>query len=35
LLISHWCADYMFDYGDEGEKLPCLCGAMNCRGWMN
>uniref|UniRef100_F6VYY7 [histone H3]-lysine(4) N-methyltransferase n=3 Tax=Ciona intestinalis TaxID=7719 RepID=F6VYY7_CIOIN len=27
--------DYKFDFEDEGNKIPCLCGAINCRKWMN
>ena len=27
--------DYKFDYEDEKHKIPCLCGAPNCRKWMN
>ena len=26
--------DYKFDYEDEN-RLPCLCGASNCKKWMN
>ncbi|XP_039268719.2 histone-lysine N-methyltransferase 2C-like isoform X2 [Styela clava] len=27
--------DYKFDFEDEGRKIPCLCGASNCKKWMN
>lgn len=27
--------DYKFDFEDEENKIPCLCGAPNCRKWMN
>ena len=27
--------DYKFDLEDEGSKIPCMCGAPNCRKWMN
>lgn len=27
--------DYKFDFEDEENKIPCLCGALNCRKWMN
>jgi len=27
--------DYKFDFEDEGNKIPCMCGAINCRKWMN
>merc|ERR1719483_381416 len=26
--------DYKFDYEDDN-KIPCLCGAKNCKNWMN
>merc|ERR1712113_1207988 len=26
--------DYKFDFEDDN-KIPCLCGAKNCRKWMN
>ncbi len=26
--------DYKFDF-EEDSKIPCLCGAANCRKWMN
>jgi hypothetical protein len=26
--------DYKFDF-EEDSKIPCLCGAVNCRKWMN
>jgi hypothetical protein len=27
--------DYKFDLEDDQHKIPCLCGAANCRKWMN
>jgi len=27
--------DYKFDFEDDQHKIPCLCGAANCRKWMN
>ncbi|KAG9353517.1 hypothetical protein JZ751_018184 [Albula glossodonta] len=27
--------DYQFDFEDDQHKIPCLCGAWNCRKWMN
>ncbi|KAG8188064.1 hypothetical protein JTE90_014303 [Oedothorax gibbosus] len=27
--------DYMFAVEDDQHKIPCLCGAPNCRKWMN
>ncbi|KAI8469787.1 MAG: hypothetical protein J3K34DRAFT_385686 [Monoraphidium minutum] len=27
--------DYKFDFEGEERKVPCCCGAKNCRGWMN
>ncbi|CAF1068255.1 unnamed protein product [Didymodactylos carnosus] len=27
--------DYKFDFEDESSKIPCMCGASNCRKWMN
>ncbi|KAH3774896.1 hypothetical protein DPMN_176290 [Dreissena polymorpha] len=27
--------DYQFDQEDEDSKIPCNCGAWNCRKWMN
>lgn len=27
--------DYKFELEDEQHKIPCLCGAENCRGFMN
>ncbi|KAJ8303648.1 hypothetical protein KUTeg_018800, partial [Tegillarca granosa] len=27
--------DYKFDFEDEQHKIPCCCGARNCRKWMN
>lgn len=27
--------DYKFDVEDDQHKIPCLCGAANCRKWMN
>uniref|UniRef100_A0A8C6LWT1 Myeloid/lymphoid or mixed-lineage leukemia 3 n=1 Tax=Nothobranchius furzeri TaxID=105023 RepID=A0A8C6LWT1_NOTFU len=29
------CYDYKFDLEDDQHKIPCHCGAMNCRKWMN
>ncbi|GFN93149.1 histone-lysine N-methyltransferase [Plakobranchus ocellatus] len=27
--------DYKFDFEDDQHKIPCNCGAVNCRKWMN
>uniref|UniRef100_A0A1B6CMU8 Histone-lysine N-methyltransferase n=1 Tax=Clastoptera arizonana TaxID=38151 RepID=A0A1B6CMU8_9HEMI len=27
--------DYKFDIEDDQHKIPCMCGAPNCRKWMN
>ncbi|VUZ51468.1 unnamed protein product [Hymenolepis diminuta] len=27
--------DYLFDFEDQTSRIPCLCGAVNCRKWMN
>lgn len=27
--------DYLFDFEDRTSKIPCLCGAVGCRKWMN
>ena len=27
--------DYKFDIEDDSEKIPCTCGAVQCRKWMN
>lgn len=27
--------DYKFDFEDDQHKIPCNCGASNCRKWMN
>ncbi|CAD5214716.1 unnamed protein product [Bursaphelenchus okinawaensis] len=27
--------DYMFELEDDQTKVPCLCGAPNCKKWMN
>ncbi|CDS42222.1 histone lysine N methyltransferase MLL3 [Echinococcus multilocularis] len=27
--------DYQFDFEDRTSKIPCLCGAVGCRKWMN
>nr|KAG5705670.1 hypothetical protein BaRGS_026609 [Batillaria attramentaria] len=27
--------DYKFDLEDDQHKIPCMCGAPNCRKWMN
>ncbi|XP_035986057.1 histone-lysine N-methyltransferase 2C-like [Fundulus heteroclitus] len=29
------CYDYQFDLEDDQHKIPCHCGAVNCRKWMN
>ncbi|KAM4704791.1 histone-lysine N-methyltransferase 2C [Rhinophrynus dorsalis] len=29
------CYDYKFDFEDDQHKIPCHCGAVNCRKWMN
>ncbi|GAU93598.1 hypothetical protein RvY_05517 [Ramazzottius varieornatus] len=29
------CYDYKFDFEDDLHKIPCNCGARNCRLWMN
>ncbi|XP_065318751.1 uncharacterized protein LOC135926748 [Gordionus sp. m RMFG-2023] len=29
------CYDYKFEYEGENNKLSCLCGAHNCKKWMN
>ncbi|XP_054620989.1 histone-lysine N-methyltransferase 2C-like isoform X3 [Dunckerocampus dactyliophorus] len=29
------CYDYKFDLEDDQHKIPCHCGAFNCRKWMN
>uniref|UniRef100_A0AAY4CS58 Uncharacterized protein n=2 Tax=Denticeps clupeoides TaxID=299321 RepID=A0AAY4CS58_9TELE len=29
------CYDYKFDLEDDQHKIPCNCGAVNCRKWMN
>ncbi|GAB6031866.1 hypothetical protein CHUAL_010262 [Chamberlinius hualienensis] len=29
------CYDYKFDIEDDQHKIPCLCGAPNCKKWMN
>ncbi|KAL4624619.1 histone-lysine N-methyltransferase 2C-like [Arapaima gigas] len=29
------CYDYKFDLEDDQHKVPCHCGAVNCRKWMN
>lgn len=28
------CYDYKFDFEDDN-RIPCMCGAKNCRKWMN
>ena len=40
LLTKHFVSlqlayDYKFDIEDDSNKIPCLCGAPNCRKWMN
>ncbi|KTG37396.1 hypothetical protein cypCar_00024190 [Cyprinus carpio] len=32
---EHLCYDYKFDLEDDQHKIPCHCGAVNCRKWMN
>ncbi|VDO11126.1 unnamed protein product [Rodentolepis nana] len=27
--------DYLFDFEDQTSRIPCLCGTVNCRKWMN
>lgn len=27
--------DYKFDIEDDSHKISCMCGAPNCRKWMN
>jgi len=27
--------DYKFEFEDDSSKIACLCGAVNCRKWMN
>ncbi|KAF6257447.1 transcription factor [Scenedesmus sp. NREL 46B-D3] len=27
--------DYKFDFEEDARKVPCACGAKNCRGFMN
>lgn len=27
--------DYKLPYEDKSKRIPCHCGALNCRGWMN
>ncbi|KAG5897188.1 hypothetical protein JTB14_022544 [Gonioctena quinquepunctata] len=29
------CYDYKFDIEDDQHKISCMCGAPNCRKWMN
>jgi len=30
------CYDYMFEFEEEDPmRIPCLCGAATCRGWLN
>ncbi|KAG5850416.1 hypothetical protein ANANG_G00082170 [Anguilla anguilla] len=29
------CYDYKFDLEDDQHKIPCHCGAVTCRKWMN
>lgn len=35
LLSSQLSYDYKFDLEDDQHKIPCHCGAVNCRKWMN
>lgn len=34
-LLLQLTYDYKFDFEDDQHKIPCLCGAPNCRKWMN
>jgi hypothetical protein len=34
-LLLQLTYDYKFDFEDEQHKIPCCCGAPNCRKWMN
>lgn len=40
-LINYFCFhfqlsyDYKFDIEDDSHKISCMCGAPNCRKWMN
>jgi len=27
--------DYKFNFEDDSNKIPCMCGAQKCRKWMN
>ncbi|KAJ8978543.1 hypothetical protein NQ317_009486 [Molorchus minor] len=36
--INNGCClsyDYKFDIEDDQHKISCMCGAPNCRKWMN
>lgn len=33
--LSQLSYDYKFDLEDDQHKIPCHCGAVNCRKWMN
>lgn len=35
LFFFQLCYDYKFDFEDDQHKIPCHCGAVNCRKWMN
>lgn len=35
LLPPQLTYDYQFDFEDDQHKIPCHCGAWNCRKWMN
>lgn len=35
LSLSQLSYDYKFDLEDDQHKIPCHCGAVNCRKWMN
>ena len=35
LVVLQLMYDYKFDFEDDQHKIPCLCGAPNCRKWMN
>lgn len=35
MYLPQLCYDYKFDFEDDQHKIPCHCGAVNCRKWMN
>ncbi|KAH8274406.1 hypothetical protein KR026_011186, partial [Drosophila bipectinata] len=35
LSLEQLSYDYKFDIEDDAHKIPCACGAPNCRKWMN